>query len=118
MSCRVDCRHEGSSQKRNRVLGLAEGRTDQRDCANGIAQALTVARRGGEKGAEACEHLTDVIVARVPRGDAHLLANAPVSTTRCHIDHVSSRAMDCVFESEETRSLRLRISPEWSNTGR
>ena len=49
--------------------------------ADGIARALTVTGRGGEKGAEACEHLTDVVEAIVPRIDAHSPANTPLSTS-------------------------------------
>ena len=59
-------------------VGIYRGVLD--GAADKIPRALAVTGRGGEKVAEACEHLTDALVAIVPRLDQHTPANTPLST--------------------------------------
>ena len=80
-------------------------------------RALTVAGGEGEKGAEACEHLTDVVVASVPRDDAHLPANTPLSTPTlshrpCYL--VADRVF---FGSTKFDRCVWGVSRKWSNMG-
>ena len=86
--------------------------------ADKIPRALAVAGRGGEKGAEACEHLTDALVAIVPRLDLHTPANTPLSTgDEVTLTMLPLQRYSVFLSSTDFGRQILGISPKWVNMG-
>ena len=85
-----------------------------------IPRALAVTGRGGEKGAEACEHLTDALVAIVPRLDPHTPANTPLSTgdeVTLTMTLLPLQRYSVFLSSTDFGRQILGISPKWVNMG-